>query len=101
METSAKNATNVERAFMMMAQQIKNRYVSVDVNACMRVYLFLSIYIWSLFTSWLVYFVATIGWRAHPSRRRRQRAPFRFVVKVLRLRVVEAVVKIHACLCEC
>lgn len=31
-ETSAKNSTNVEKAFMMMAQQIKMRYKPVTNN---------------------------------------------------------------------
>ena len=31
-ETSAKNSTNVEKAFMMMAQQIKMRYKPVTSN---------------------------------------------------------------------
>jgi hypothetical protein len=34
LETSAKNATNVEQAFMTMAGEIKNRWVVIAVLDC-------------------------------------------------------------------
>lgn len=34
METSAKNSTNVEQAFMAMAAEIKNRYFRAFVFLC-------------------------------------------------------------------
>ncbi len=38
LETSAKNATNVEQAFMTMAAEIKNRCVRVSVSMCAWLY---------------------------------------------------------------
>lgn len=45
METSAKNATNVEQAFLTMAAEIKNRFVFHSLSA--HIY-----YLWTLLLLW-------------------------------------------------
>lgn len=67
METSAKNATNVEQAFMAMAAEIKNRYrpllIRLDTCQVVLVVLF-TVYI-NFHTNHFLFLFFLLGWQVN------------------------------------